>query len=405
MALTDIPALASGYPQFSLADWPNSLAALVSGGLTAEFEKECWNAIISHLEQALTDAGLEWDSTYTTAEGAKITEAYGDLYANAFNSVRHNIDWPAPLGWIWDNNSGFRGYVGRENFRGVEQYGEKGADDVYAEYIPELIRKLNLLIGIMTGEQAALIVGKALSKTLYSGGIIARESLPLTGSGISKSLYRAGGVDVLPAAPVVGEGRSDSLYRADVDALKASVVVPEKTLMHTQHKAEAHALKAAVAVPEKTLVKSLYRFEWDLMNAIYVQGQGQSKSLHFFGPVALPVLAVEGKELAASSSKAEATAGTAAPTRAAELSQTVSSAELTLGIPAPVVGSGVSRSVAKCTVDQLFMAKAEGRGMSRSLCRAVLDTAWYPPVWVDGGLWIRQSHSVTQNDNGELVIM
>lgn len=147
--LLNIPVLDSNYPLFDWDDWPDSYAALVSGGLTAEFEKECWNAIVDTLADALETAGIPWDSSYTSTSATRITEEYGDLYAKMMNSLRHNIDRPAPLGWAWANDSSFRGYIGREDFRGVDDYGEVGSDEVYPEYIKELVRKLNLLIEIM----------------------------------------------------------------------------------------------------------------------------------------------------------------------------------------------------------------------------------------------------------------
>lgn len=143
------PLLYANYPLFDWDDWPDSYDALVSGGLTSEFEKECWNDIVDTLYDALVEAGLEWDDKYTTRSGARITEVYGDLYADAFNSIRHNIERPAPFGFKWAYDPTFRGYTGRADFRGVDAVGEKSADDVYPEYFKELVRRLNLLIDIL----------------------------------------------------------------------------------------------------------------------------------------------------------------------------------------------------------------------------------------------------------------
>lgn len=155
--IAEIPVLDADYPLFSWSDWPISQAALYEGGLTADFEKECWNAIIGHLSDALTKAGYAWKDLYTTAEEAKITEEYGDLYANAFNSVRHNIDRLAPLGWRWADTPSFHGYIGREDFLGVDAAGENGADDVYHTYFIELVRKLNVLIQIMRADSDVVL--------------------------------------------------------------------------------------------------------------------------------------------------------------------------------------------------------------------------------------------------------
>lgn len=149
--IAEIPVLDSDYPLFSWSDWPDSYAALYEEGQTAEFEKECWNAIIDHLLTALNTGGFAWKDKYMAADMTHITEEYGDLYANAFNSVRHNIDRLAPLGWRWADTPGFHGYIGREDFKGVDEYGNE-ADDVYYSYIVELVRKMNVLIQIMRGD-------------------------------------------------------------------------------------------------------------------------------------------------------------------------------------------------------------------------------------------------------------
>ena len=148
MPLQTIPVLAQDYPVFDWSQYQSSRDALVKDHPVADFTKETWNAIVDTLSDALADAGLEWDAKYTTADGAKVTKAYGALTATMFNSVRHNIDHPASIGWGWANNTAFRGYVGRENFRGHGQYGA-ACDLFYPEYIIELVRKLNLLIEIM----------------------------------------------------------------------------------------------------------------------------------------------------------------------------------------------------------------------------------------------------------------
>ena len=143
MPLSKIPVLAESYPLFDWSEYQSSRDALVKGTPTKKFAKEAWNAIVDGLAEALEAAGLDWDETYTTLEGAKITAAYGKLTAQKFNSVRHNIDRPAPLGWVWEWQTDFRGYVGRVDFRGRTDYG-RDCDMVYPEYIIELVRKLRL---------------------------------------------------------------------------------------------------------------------------------------------------------------------------------------------------------------------------------------------------------------------
>lgn len=150
MGFDVIPAIPGDYPLYDWGNWQSSRDALVPGGPTKYFVKEAWNAIVDALEGAITAAGQTWDSTYTTASGAKITEAYGKLSARKFNSIRLNIDRQMHLNWPWAVNPANRGYVGREDFLGRQDVGE-ACDLVYPEYLLELVRKLNLLLEIMRG--------------------------------------------------------------------------------------------------------------------------------------------------------------------------------------------------------------------------------------------------------------
>ena len=177
----EIPALSSNYPLFEWTDYPGQKSALVSGGMVDEFEKETWNAIVNTLGDALDDAGIEWDATYTTQSGARITAEDKDLYAVKFNSVAHNVNHLLPLHFAWKDEPDSRGYVGKMAF-------SKG-DNVYPEYILELVRKINSFIGILTGENAKKLSmdGELIDTTYDCGGIYQRPSLPVKGEGYSYS--------------------------------------------------------------------------------------------------------------------------------------------------------------------------------------------------------------------------
>ena len=203
--LLTIPVLSSDYPLFNWGDWPDSYAALVPDGLTSEFEKDCWNAIVDKLAGAFAVAGIPWNSAYTTYEDTRITKAYGDLYAKMMNSLRHNINRPAPLGgWNWACDPSFRGYIGREDFRGVDAYGESGADDVYPEYFKELVRKLNLLLEIMrcNGHIKLIQAVRSIDTTAYSRAIM-RRSIQFGCYGSSFARHHNRAIQVGPAAVVV----------------------------------------------------------------------------------------------------------------------------------------------------------------------------------------------------------
>lgn len=164
--LTTIPILPEDYPLFSWDDWPESRAALVSGTPTKYFAKETWNAIVDAINDALGIAGVDWydprlDDNWDpyTVDDSKILRPYGQLTAEAFNTVCNNVDIGAPACWAWARDKDFPGYVGRTRFKGTTvTYDEDGAilkmkygDKVYAEYILELVRRVNLMLGLMRG--------------------------------------------------------------------------------------------------------------------------------------------------------------------------------------------------------------------------------------------------------------
>lgn len=177
--LMELPLLSGSFPLFSWVDWPDSYAALYSGGYTANFEKECWNDIVDTLEAALHEAGFKWQNDYTTVSGAQISRSYGALYAEMFNSVRHNIDRLTLLGWDWAKEPTFYGYVGREDFNGVSTFGS-AADEMYYTYLLELVRRLNVLINVLKGEVVKYISGSGQIRITYDETIRKGQSAPIS---------------------------------------------------------------------------------------------------------------------------------------------------------------------------------------------------------------------------------
>ena len=292
MALQNIPVLSSDYPLFDWADYQSCRNALIPDGQTAEFKKETWNAIIDTLADALAAAGIVWDSKYTTADGAKITKEYGDLTASAFNSIRYNIDKPLPIGWAWAWNPDFRGYIGREDFRGCDEYGESG-DYVYAEYIIELVRKLNLLIEVMRGTKdrsmsfpgeeiptdyaAELNTGHSdhmaselKSATMNSVELLARFIAYNASEIVSKTVSQVQGVS-LPSLQIPrGENQSVS------DSTGISIPVP--SLRISKGTGIAHSVSSA----EKVILKESHA----LAGSIHaVKSQHSSKLVCWMPPV------------------------------------------------------------------------------------------------------------------------
>ena len=183
--LETIPVLPEDHPLFDWADWPTSRAALQSGMATSRFQKDAWNAIIDALGNALELAGIGWQEPYKI-EDSKMLTPYGRLQARDVNIVRSHVDLITDFPWPWEADPNFRGYLGTKWFKGTTiAYDENGAisqifpgDEVYPEYILELVRRINLLIELMRGT-ASTVESEALHRALsqiYSKGAVSGMS-------------------------------------------------------------------------------------------------------------------------------------------------------------------------------------------------------------------------------------
>lgn len=386
MSLKDIPVLSENHPLYDWTDYQSSRDALVKGTPTKYFAKEAWNAIVDSLNDALTAAGLTWNDTHTTAEGAKITDAYGKLTAVKFNSVRYNIEWPAPLGWAWADRESFRGYVGRENFYGRASHGRR-SDSVYPEYIIELVRKLNLLLELMRGTaMIEEVEAQHISALNFDIDIPVRPSAPIEASYNARILHDVE-IDALPSAPMEASQLSSSLVSAEAQAKKAvevsayvripyvvqaagtakpSVPVePESVLVHSAVSAEAFALDADKLVPVSASNNA----------AVLVQAAAGTGRILPMEPE--PVLA-----------------------------KSKGRAEVDQGEPLPVSGAVISFSRVSAAVglaEHLVPMSSQHRSKTTVSCE--FDTGWLPPVWVNGGLWIRQAHTINVREDGSLEVL
>lgn len=426
MPLSTIPVLDESYPLFDWADYQSSRDALVSGTPTRYFAKEAWNAIVDSLNNALTAAGLSWDNTYTTVSGAKITQAYGKLTAQKFNSVRHNIDWPAPLGWAWARDENFRGYVGREDFHGRSVYG-KACDKVYPEYIIELARKMNLLLEIMRDTAPML---EAEAHTLSSVNI---QADVLAGVGVSGQAHLLAKTEV-QAVPITGQAAFVSASVIGTSKVSSGVEVAPSAQGTIRLKSQRQMLAAGNSKPaiDAGLVSHSAPVK------IAVEGTSQpylDGSVSYVASVtasaeavANPYVAYSAGSISNTAVTADAMNGVALPAEAKTAPKSRTYAELMTGEAHDVsaftgTASTVFTDLSKSRARKLVATQKSAVNVSAELApdsfgvpivinlqagnriSCKLSSAWWPPIWVNGGLWIRQSHSVTQNEIGELVIL
>ena len=404
MPLNQIPVLPESYPLFDWADYQSSRDALVKGTPTKQFAVAAWNALVDDLEGALSGAGIAWDETYTTAAGARISTTPGKLTSDAFNSVRLNIDRPAPLGWQWALNENFRWYIGREEMRGVATHG-KDRDRVFPEYIIELARKLNVLIEIMRG--TALLSDAEISQPSrlnIQPGVLSKQSAPVNGERISAIHAEIQGTSA-PGAIVDGSDcKSYTTTQPKVEAgIGQSTVATIKNPSLIQANGNARESRPLGTAHVKSGTISTSEMEHN--RCVDCSAEWLASSVTDFSAGAAQISPVIGESYSKALMAAEP--GVAEALAAESQKKMYSIMESEMGQREPIPAAGIAYS--KAAVSSMAVpTKAADTGAvkyaANVLGRFTVSNAWYPPVWVDGGLWIRQSHGVTTNENGELVI-
>lgn len=392
MAVTDIYVLPSNYPKFDWADWPESAAALVSDAYTHEFGKEAWNAIVDLLRGALANVDVEWDDTYTTAAGARITEEYGDFRAAAINSVRHNIDMAIPvLRWGWANDPTFRGYIGRKDFRGIDAYGATGADDVYPEYIVELAARLNFMLSVMTGEAAKVLQTENIANSLHSAEMGMQWLYILAAEGQGQSEHDAS-ILLRASRALCTEQILQSDYDTTLRRCVAAQMGHEYTFLSDYEGQMAKPVASRLGGHRHSFV-SEYMAEMEAFKAWPIVAKLRSWSQNVCD-IATPTAFSLG-----------AFCDTATTIHDAESVATPSSRLNGEGRSATRHCAGGARTESRLLIVQGQSASIQGAGLALALnigftasesCTAAavsLNSAWWPPVWQSGNyLWIRQSH-------------
>lgn len=241
MGLKEIPVLPEDYPLFDWADWQSSRDALVPGGPTRRFAKECWNAIVDTLADAMSEAGIEWDpggfedGRYSySVEDIKMGKD-ARLKSSSMNRMIANIGAIAYLGWPWADDPSFRGYTGYGYFAQRPYRLER--DKVYPEYIVELVRALNRVLELMRGtwpttETEASLLVSSLSQpgldTAPAGRIEAK---------VPSALNVNPQIELHPSAPIEYGRTVSSKTSAEADlatAVRSSAWVNNPMLFHIQ---------------------------------------------------------------------------------------------------------------------------------------------------------------------------
>ena len=404
MPLDDIPCVSKDYPLFDWSEYPSSRDALVKDHLVSDFKKETWNDIIYCLARALVAAGLEWDDTYTNQGGAEIFRAYGELSAEKFNSVRFNIEKAAPIkGWGWAYNRYFRGYTGREDFRGYAEYG-RNCDKLYPEYIIELVRRLNLLIELMRDTaNTANFEYKTPIGSVTLGGATKHFAPNLVFSDPSSSmvtgilLQRIAGslrTNFLAESKILSDLMSLksmrlSLYVYTKSVTGSEIAYPDAFILrgrfHCFAKHHAKIITSGVSLLGHyfDLIKSNHVAEIDVHNSVSLYYDFISKSLHLVArmltPEAKPMGWYGERIFSLCSSDALAVKSKPIPENSI-LIKAESSGEIIEREPISASASFGSETSWLANQEKIRPIDMETAVNSGSTCFSVLDSAWLPPI-------------------------
>lgn len=409
--LITIPVLPRSFQQFSWDDWPDSRAALVSGGLVLNFEKECWNAIVTKVYDAIMDAGLFWQTENVEYTQLQILDEYGEFTAQKLNVLLDEIYCPIPLPFLWEDDASFRGYVGRRHFKGLSEVGDE-ADPVYAEYLLEVVRRLNLLIQIMRGW------GPELEQIVSSNILTSTEVNRKIEWGLAAPFAKEEAVSVDYIEPP-GRGGISGVLETDPQGMAAEYSAKmdkgkrrpfsgtEGTITRTKS-VNIPQSKGVVATPSAASGKTDYT--GDKFSSIKVSplpqtvGQAASRVRSLRILSGIPRWVVFNADTIASDGTAAPDSGYAMLTYPRGFAGVSEAAEIAGAPEGRACGRGYSATRPATSFGLKKNVPVAVGEKSASKATAAISTAWLPPVWIDGGLWIRQSHSVTKNENGELVI-
>ena len=419
--------LPADYPLFDWADWPESRAALVPGGPTRKFERACWNAIVATISQAAYAAGFDKHNLYI---GTMSDIEGGWLAAEKMNSLVDAFDRFLPMGWFWRSDR--FGTFEKKEFRGHPGWGflDQTADVLYPEYILGLASRVNLYIQLMRDNyphaigstaspylavsriqsgaklggqarmDAALLSQLQISRTAaeigysrrFSAQAIARVTLadfPVE----THPAIRGYMPDVVSCLQVKLSGRSFLGTQPQIEPVASGVLVHMEDIQLTRGHRETEAWHQAYASIRRTVSR---------MAPSVVLAQQRSRSCCRNSAAVTDPLPVAVTYAAGTTVHPGAQPGEMLRLQLDVCSGT--SQDLAIVKPPILLNWADEKSAVsvEAVVDQ------EPAGCVRSHCSGKasvvcsLGTAWEPPTWVNGGLWIRQVQTKRIRSDGSL---
>ena len=243
---------------------------LMYKSLCADFSRLVWNDIVTMTYNLQQQMGLTWDDTYRTYSGTKLWSVYEPFFAKIFNSLILNINSVAPTTWKWQFDKNFDGYIGRDYVQGVTEAPDN-PDTVYASYLLEIVRKLNLLIDICKGDaDYAALAAPTKAITDHSAELsgLQTATMAYTGAHIivpDASVQSARGKPIA----LVGRMRSSSVSSVELMTPPQSLVSNIKSLSTVSAEMEFYRFYSRMAYVSAT--ESIVNAELLIRQARYAE--------------------------------------------------------------------------------------------------------------------------------------
>lgn len=388
--------LPSDYPLFDWADWPKSRAALVPGGVTRNFERDCWNALMDHMNAAAEDAGFSFydsEAGYGELDLKMLTGAFGRLTADRMNAVVAAFDKFLPWPWIWkfERDPPYpypsyglaEGYWSSSYFIGASDPHNRKPDTVYPEYILGLARRVNMLIRFMRNDypDTLAMAGAGFAAITADPGLRAGPAAAINAGQNSRLLLSQTPVEV-----TVGQMlRQDVFCRVTVDpgvekAVAGTLSIPVYRIGNPiKASGEVRQLMDLTVASNRVFSRSESALDCRELTELNIAAHMAA------GTRKLEIYPVEGQPMIA---------------QKPALTRTEAGAEKSRAMPLQMPQNSKNR--AKAMPERHRAASCYVLHNSGIRSGVTLDSAWYPPVWENGGLYIRQAFGVQTYSDGSL---
>lgn len=258
----------------TLEQMRESYGTLMDYGRCSEFSRHVWNDIVDMTANALSGAGVEWDSTYCTAEECKIATRHGVLMAYAWNSVTHNIKRLGFVAWKWARKGNYPGYLGRTPVYGFSTHGVD-SDYLYAWYLFEITKKLNKLISVLQDEADFSELGKSERSATTTIAKMSAPRITATSSTLVSESDLIGLVNGFPSRPFVSKAlMSQSGQISEGEVLRVSPM-EKKDASFSYYKAQSISRGVASA---KSTQESLSKYVAENISRHAAPGKHASES-------------------------------------------------------------------------------------------------------------------------------